>query len=228
MFTLSAWKYAGSAVLCLTLATANAATFKMELIEVLAGSTSGPPSTNLPSGDGLTGTLTGSYDTDTEVFTFDAGTVDMSFDISALPGVGELYTWSITNWVIGGGSTSAAAYECIEGSFGGTVAGHLCANVGDNTDFSIETTTDYSTIPGTRTLGPNDFPLGPQQQLSDLAATTICFDELSCDLVMETPDWNGGVDGAQFIFATTVPIPGALWLFGSALGLLGWMRRKAA
>lgn len=28
--------------------------------------------------------------------------------------------------------------------------------------------------------------------------------------------------------ATLVPVPAAVWLFGSALGLLGWVRRKAA
>jgi hypothetical protein len=29
-------------------------------------------------------------------------------------------------------------------------------------------------------------------------------------------------------WVTNVPVPGAVWLFGSALALLGWMRRKAA
>jgi hypothetical protein len=34
---------------------------------------------------------------------------------------------------------------------------------------------------------------------------------------------------AQWRFsAVAVPVPAALWLFGSALGLLSWMRRKAS
>jgi hypothetical protein len=31
---------------------------------------------------------------------------------------------------------------------------------------------------------------------------------------------------ARFTVAAPVPVPAAVWLFGSALGLLGWMRRK--
>jgi hypothetical protein len=44
---------------------------------------------------------------------------------------------------------------------------------------------------------------------------------------------HGSVNGFQVLITADevlppiVPIPAAVWLFGSALGLLGWMRRKA-
>jgi hypothetical protein len=34
-------------------------------------------------------------------------------------------------------------------------------------------------------------------------------------------------EGVGIIVNPTVPIPGAVWLFGSAIGLLGWMRRRS-
>jgi hypothetical protein len=35
-------------------------------------------------------------------------------------------------------------------------------------------------------------------------------------------------DGSQSDWIGVVPIPAAVWLFGSGLGLLGWMRRKSS
>jgi hypothetical protein len=39
---------------------------------------------------------------------------------------------------------------------------------------------------------------------------------------------SGGAGFIDDISATVVPVPAAVWLFGSALGLLGWMKRKAS
>jgi hypothetical protein len=40
--------------------------------------------------------------------------------------------------------------------------------------------------------------------------------------------WTLPSDTVTLNIVSTVPIPAAAWLFGSAIGLLGWMRRKAA
>ncbi len=41
-------------------------------------------------------------------------------------------------------------------------------------------------------------------------------------------DEFGDETGLVIATVSTVPVPAAAWLFGSALGILGWMRRKAA
>jgi hypothetical protein len=38
--------------------------------------------------------------------------------------------------------------------------------------------------------------------------------------------WDGFYGGLDDIVVTAVPIPAAVWLFGSGLGLLGWFRRR--
>ncbi len=43
-----------------------------------------------------------------------------------------------------------------------------------------------------------------------------------------SPDDLWADTSADLVWVTTVPVPPALWLFGSALGLLGWLRRRRA
>ncbi len=40
------------------------------------------------------------------------------------------------------------------------------------------------------------------------------------------PGDTNSATGSYLVRASTIPIPAAVWLLGSALGLLGWMRRK--
>ncbi len=46
--------------------------------------------------------------------------------------------------------------------------------------------------------------------------------------LFEDPFIDGFFFDIQFLSATAVPVPAAVWLFGSGLGLLGWMRRRTA
>ena len=66
---------------------------------------------------------------------------------------------------------------------------------------------------------------GWQDQTFQFTATTVT-QNLSFQAV--PPNFGDliglGLDGVSI---SAVPIPAAAWLFGSALGLLGWMRRKA-
>jgi len=40
-------------------------------------------------------------------------------------------------------------------------------------------------------------------------------------------EFNLNAGGAQFTILGPIPIPATVWLFGSALGMLGWMKRKS-
>jgi hypothetical protein len=143
-----------------------------------------------------------------------------------IPTPGQLFTHSIVDLVVGGGiAATATSYECIEGTFGSAAGGHLCGNISYGGNFKFESTVSYG--PGTefsRTIGGDDFSEGPQQ---DLARYDGWATEVNGSTVLLSRLYEPVYGGFEMTFQV-VPVPAAAWLFGSALGFLGWMRRKKA
>jgi uncharacterized protein YaiE (UPF0345 family) len=149
-----------------------------------------------------------------------------------------------------GSATTVSSFRCVEGSFGATVGANICGNYAFGTNKVNESTINYgaggSLIPGTRSINVNqastfgaadDTIAGAQAQYTDYGCTIASGTAGSSDnIVCNTSLWNsagtGGTStaGTQLVFShlgAAVPVPAAVWLFGSALGLLGWVRRRA-
>jgi hypothetical protein len=62
-------------------------------------------------------------------------------------------------------------------------------------------------------------PTGPWRAAAKVASTGS--DSVVCNSL------NGPIGQCSDWIAPAIPIPGAVWLFGSAIGLLGWMRRRS-
>jgi hypothetical protein len=206
----------------------HAATISVKLTTVRQGTTGGTT-----SAVSIAGSTVGIYDIDTGIVTMNTGSTSISWDINPLPG-NVLFTNTHTDWSTGANSYSASAYSCVDGSFGDTVGASLCGNYNFGGNLSNESSIDYGMIPGTRSLGGDDYAIGPQQQGSDYATAMASWNGV--ELIMDTADWVCvdplnpfcHSDSGYRLGFTAVPVPAAIWLFGSALGLIGWMRRKVA
>jgi len=212
-------------VVAVVSSAANAAVVPVVLDEVLIGSSNG--GTFAVLGGGATWT----YDTDTMVLTGTGLTTHQS-----ILGPTPLFRREIDDLVINGGVASATSYTCVEGTFGSIVGASLCGNY-SFTDFINESTLTYSGTTVTRVIGGNDVALGPPQQLSDYDLPFVSYGGIGGDLIFSTftcldadcdlDPTDGASDGQRMTFSV-VPVPAAVWLFGSALGLLGWIRRRTA
>ena len=83
-------------------------------------------------------------------------------------------------------------------------------------------------------LGGGPLALDPDPDTwKQFVFNTTTGPDVSGGLTLQFNAATGGADGSfselfvDNISIQVVPVPAAVWLFGSALGLLGWMRRSS-
>jgi hypothetical protein len=208
---------------------ASAATFAGTLTDIVTYSNNGTAALNFSSSAGLSW----SYDNVTNLMTQTGGTLNARATTAPTT---TLFRHLITGLVIGnGGAGSASTFSCVEGNFGATVGSSICGNYNLGANYVNETTTTWG--PGTsvsRTLDGDDFSIGAVQSITSQysgfslvswVGTTLVLENKQCTGACLTNPPGSGSSGYTYTFSV-VPVPAAVWLFGSALGLLGVARRQ--
>jgi hypothetical protein len=225
--TLSTLKWDGCATFSAATACINPANANLAAMGIT-------PSTAVWDWNAGTGVLsmTGSFNT--------ASTLGSSGAAAASAVIGDKVTNMVINTVAG--TTTASSYTCAEGNFLAGVGANGCANVVTGGDFvyngSIAFNVGGNANCVNRTIGGDDISSGNVRGLSSGAGGGGCdATDGAFDLWTVVQD-SGGVlilsngiplanAGTNYLTFSTVPVPAAVWLFGSALGLLGVARRRS-
>jgi hypothetical protein len=207
---------------------ADAAAFDATLISVRSYSNSGFAVWN--------GTL------DTSTWTFDTATgtaVQTGGVYSRLTKAGSqsLMRHTMTGVTLSSGAATGATWACIEGTFGGGggntggVGASVCGNYNWGANLTNQSTYTPVGLGATVTLGGDDGAFAAPQSLvnsySSMVATSLGGGAWSLHNT-NGPIVSTSTSGYDFVFQVAVPVPPAVWLFGSALGLMGVLRRKTA
>lgn len=207
---------------------AAATTYAATLTQVQNYSNSGTLTLNISSSTGLSW----SYDDVTGLMTQTGGLLNVRATI--VPPT-TIFRQSIAGLVIGAGAAaSASSFVCTEGNFGPGVGASICGNYNFGANFANDSTTSWG--PGTaasRTIGGDDLAVDPQQTIAVLdgmstiswVGTTLVLSNRTCTGPCSSLPAGAYNNGYSYTF-TVVPVPAAVWLFGSALGVMGLMRRK--
>jgi hypothetical protein len=137
-------------------------------------------------------------------------------------------------------TTGVTDYQCREGTFLAGVGSHGCGAYSLGLNFANESSVSYNVGADpycvVRTLGGDDVATGDPRGVRTQAAGGGCDATAGAINMYTVVSYAGGIlvvsngipitdpNTAYMTFA--VPVPAAVWLFGSALGLLGWVRRR--
>ena len=222
-----------AAVLLVASAAANAV--PATLNTVLAGRADFPSSPfTILSGSAL----------DAEAWEWDGTTVSTDGVLNAGVAINNtpLFNDVITGMINGNGTADAAGFSCVDGLFATLFGVSVCGgyNFGDNGMNESTFTYDEAGLTWSRTIGGDDFITDDPRDITGWDMTASVMGNL---LILETADYFSMEDGPCVdemdeptglcdsaglrMEFTIVPVPAAVWLFGSALGLLGWVRRRA-
>ena len=213
----------------------QATNYPMTLVQWSIYSNNGTNNPNITSS-----TATWQYDDVAHTVTQTGGTFNARFTTAP---TSTLFRQTTTGLVIGNSAAaSATTFSCLEGNFGGGVGASICGNYNFGANFTNNSTLTYSGSSVTRTLAGDDGSIGNPQSLADLnnlavnvSGTSITLNNGVCTLVNPAncttiagaPNFNKGY---KLVFnagpQAAVPVPAAVWLFGSAVGLLGAARRR--
>jgi hypothetical protein len=187
------------------------------LTGVTTYSTSGSAAFNI-SGS----TATWDLNTSTGVATQTGGNFVAKVNVGKTP----LFTHTMTGGVLSSGTATAASWGCTEGIFGGVVGAHICGNFTLGGNGTVDSIVGNSGTAVTVTILGDDVASGAPQSLAS-SYSGLSLSNLGGG------NWrlsnSTGTSGYDFNFnVAVVPVPAAVWLFGSALGLMGVMRRRTA
>ena len=175
------------------------------------------------------------------------GTFQTTYFISSIATGTSVTSDKVVNMVIDTtlDTTTAASYQCIEGFFLAALALHGCGNLDLNIDGDamLNSTIAYN-VGGNancinRTIGGDDMSTGNVRGLSSAAAFGGCDATTGAFNLWTVASYTGpggqllvsnGINtlspNTNYLTFSVVPVPTGVWLFGSALGVMGWLRRR--